>query len=133
MGHMNQILSTMKTRHKKMGYDDFSLTKEDLINIYESQKGLCCYSGITLQFGSHLDKWWTLSPERKNIKLGYVKENICLICYEFNTADNTAKAVNADDVTGNSAWSIEKMNFIKDHIFRVKQDNIIEDVKSLYL
>lgn len=134
MGHMTQILSTMKTRHKKMGHDDNNLlTKDDLINIFVSQNGLCYYSGITLQFGSHLDKWWKCSPERKDIKMGYVKENVCLICYEFNTADNTAKAVNANDVTGNSGWSVEKMNFIKDHIIKTEQDQIIMDMNNLYL
>lgn len=72
-------------------------------------------------------------PERKDIKLGYVKDNVCLICYEFNTADNTAKAVNSEDVTGNSAWSAEKMNFIKDHIIKTEQDKIIIYIYNYYL
>ena len=82
---------------------------EFLVNLYNEQKGLCAYSKIPLQFGSYLDKNWTISLERIDVSKGYMKDNVCLICYEFNTMDSSLVYKNNED-TGNSGWTREKFN-----------------------
>lgn len=116
-GHINNILGSMRLRSKKKKWV-FDLEAENLISIWEAQGGLCAYSGIPLCFGSHHDQDWTCSPERKDITKPYTKENICLICYEFNTADNSSKAKDQSEVSGTSAWTQNKIDFIKAHISR---------------
>lgn len=114
-GHINNLLGSMRLRSKKKKWI-FDLKAEDIISIWESQGGLCAYSGIPLCFGSHHDQDWTCSPERKDITKPYTEENICLICYEFNTADNSSKAKDKTDISGTSSWTKLKIEFIKDHI-----------------
>jgi len=79
---------------------------EDLIDIYKRQNGLCAYSGLPLMFGNSKEINWKISLERKNTLLGYTKDNVCLICYEFNTGDKTV--LYNDDSEGSCGWSVEK-------------------------
>ena len=72
--------------HKSCEY-----TFDDIVQLWESQGGLCAYSGIPMTFGSYEDKWWTCSAERIDNTKGYVKGNVCLICYEFNTPQQWSK------------------------------------------
>jgi hypothetical protein len=60
-----------------------------LIELYNKQNGLCAYSGLPLKFGSYLHLNWSVSLERIDVCKGYIKNNVCLICYEFNTLDKT--------------------------------------------
>jgi len=57
-----------------------SLTYEELLQIYEKQGGLCAYSGIKLQ----LSKEWIMSLERLDELKGYTRDNVVLVCHEFN-------------------------------------------------
>lgn len=127
-GHFCHLLSSMKTRSKKKNYE-FDLDIDDLIRIWEKQKGLCAYSGIKMTFGSHHDRWWTCSVERRNVMIGYTIDNTSLICYEFNTCDNTAKAKDAHSVTGTTSWTRDKIAFIKCH----ELDKIISNIQYLYV
>ncbi len=79
---------------------------EFLVELYNKQNGLCAYSGIPMTFGSYLDKNWVCSLERKDPLKGYTKDNVCLICVEFNTKDSTA--VYNDKTKGSSGWNREK-------------------------
>ena len=119
-GHVNNLLGSMRQRSKKKKWT-FSLTADDIISIWETQGGLCAYSGIPLGFGSHHDSDWTCSSERKDINKPYTEENICLICYEFNTAGHSSKAKNQSEITGSTAWSQSKINFIRDCIKHQEQ------------
>jgi hypothetical protein len=92
----------------------FDITFDDLVHIYRSQKGLCAYSGLPLQFGNSTMINWKISLERKNQLLGYTKDNVCLICVEFNTGDK--RILYNDDSDGSGAWSKEKFEYIFSHI-----------------
>lgn len=75
-----------------------------LVDLYNNQKGLCAYSGIPLQFKCDTD--WKMSLERIDALKGYTRDNVCLICLEFNTSDKSI--IYKTKHSGSSAWSKEK-------------------------
>jgi len=99
--------TSTKTREKtnvEKRDNTFDIDFNFLVELYNNQKGLCAYSGLPLQFKSSEN--WKISIERINVFKGYIKTNICLICYEFNTSDKSIIYKNND--SGNSGWSKEK-------------------------
>lgn len=62
--------------------------------MWESQGGLCAYSGIRMNPRGD----WQVSLERKDPKKGYELDNICLICLELNVSEQ---------------WSPEKLASLK--------------------
>ena len=119
LGHIKNILKSMKgnskKKNKKKGrnFPQCNLKYQDLIDIFDKQGGLCYYSGIPMTFGMYRDKYWTCSPERINVTKGYTKDNIVLICYEFNTPVYTASAIQPENITEDSGWNIDKINYVK--------------------
>lgn len=84
---------------------------EFLVELYKIQKGLCAYSGIPMQFECGKD--WKISLERINVLQGYTRDNVCLICREFNTSDLSIRYINSN--LGRSSWSKEKFAlFVKE-------------------
>lgn len=69
----------------------FDIDFEFLVNLYNEQHGLCAYSKLPMQFGSYRDKDWTMSLERRNTFKGYTKNNVLLICVEFNGLKSISK------------------------------------------
>ncbi len=90
--------------------NDFSITFDDLLNMYVSQKGKCAYSGIPMKLNG---ADWTISLERLNPRCGYTLDNIALICGEFNSCDFSVMSATA---TEGSNWSVEKFQFLLEHI-----------------
>jgi hypothetical protein len=81
-----------------------------LVELYNKQKGVCAYSGLPLKFIAN--QYWKISLERIDVFKGYTKDNICLICKEFNTGDYSIRYKNND--SGNSGWTKEKFDiFVK--------------------
>lgn len=111
---MQLFLSRIKTRSKKKNLKETDITIKYLTDLFDSQNGLCAYSKIPMSFGSYYDKWWKCSIERKDVNQGYTQENICFICYEFNTASNLSRSNKPEEELGHSGWSIEKINYIKE-------------------
>jgi len=105
--------NTLK-RSKKYIYKNrnnvIDIKLEDLIDIYKRQNGLCAYSGLPLMFGNSKEINWKISLERKDVLLGYTKDNVCFICYEFNTGDKTV--LYNDDSKGSCGWSAEKFQVV---------------------
>lgn len=112
-GHMVRLFNDMKSSSKRRGFDPPEVNLEDLIELFDSQNGLCAYSGIPMTFGSYLDKWWVSSPERIDTLKGYTKDNVCLICVEFNTSDRSKCAIDQEEVTGSTGWNAIKIEYIK--------------------
>ena len=56
-----------------------------LMGLYATQKGFCFYSGVEMYCGPRI---WphTMSVDRLDPKLGYVKGNVVLCTYESNTS-----------------------------------------------
>lgn len=104
----NSKLATRIRAQKSNGNKDttYDLNFQFLVELYNKQKGLCAYSGLPLQFGSSLDKNWVASLERKNTFKGYTTDNVCLICAEFNTNDQSVKLNNPK--LGNGGWTADK-------------------------
>jgi hypothetical protein len=88
-----------------------------LIQLYTEQKGLCAYSGIPLKFGSYLKSDWVVSLERIDVTKGYTKDNVCLICLEFNSSDQTMKT--GPDY-GCAGWNPLKFQYFLAHIHHKK-------------
>ncbi|VBB17589.1 hypothetical protein YASMINEVIRUS_52 [Yasminevirus sp. GU-2018] len=69
-----------------------------LKQLHIEQEGRCYYSGLKLSTTPLSD--WQASPERLNTDLGYIEDNVKLICLELNI--------------GNSTWSKEKLKLAKE-------------------
>ncbi|KAG5184467.1 hypothetical protein JKP88DRAFT_268572 [Tribonema minus] len=83
------------------------ITFEDIVNIYKEQCGTCSYSGIPLT----TDGDWKVSLERRDVRVGYSRENCCLIAMEFQGTDYTAVSKYGGDGCG--GWSREKYLFFR--------------------
>jgi hypothetical protein len=101
-----------KIRKKVREMEACTLTFDELLNIYETQKGRCYYSNIPMKL--KLNSSWRISLERTNVNLGYTKENCVLICNEFNGTDNSSKYTGQNN--GNGGWTKKKFKFIYKHI-----------------
>eukprot|EP00397_Hematodinium_sp_SG-2012_P047000 GEMP01053292.1.p1 GENE.GEMP01053292.1~~GEMP01053292.1.p1 ORF type:complete len:461 (+),score=33.22 GEMP01053292.1:77-1459(+) len=99
-----------KTRREKgrTSAGECSLTVDDVINLYQEQKGLCFYSGARLVLQPCTD--WMCSIERIDNKMGYVVSNVALICCEFQSSDASYKAT--IPVNGTAQWSKEKADML---------------------
>ena len=65
---------------------EFAITIDDVIALYEKQKGLCAYSGVKMTYTLGRFKYpYNASIDRKDSSKGYIKENIQLVCGIVNT------------------------------------------------
>ena len=85
-------MSRMETRSKKRNLD-FDLTIEYIWDLFIKQNRKCQLSGIPMTFGIS-PKDTTVSVDRKDINLGYTKDNIQLVHKYINVMKN----VFTDDV-----------------------------------
>lgn len=74
-----RVLCTKAHGRKKHEYD---LTYEYLKGIYDGQKGLCAYSDLPLSLEAN--QFNTISLDRINSQLGYIKGNVQLVCAMVN-------------------------------------------------
>ena len=92
---------------------------QDVIGMYERQKGICAYSG--LQMSSIVNDPWKISLERIDVMQGHHKENCVLICAAFNCADRTSQ-LNGRKAVGSLSWSKELVDQLrqdrKDYVLR---------------
>lgn len=112
---------------------DFSydIDLDFLIELYNEQKGLCAYSGLPLKLIKPSEGNWAASIERKNSLKGYTKDNICLVCCEFNVADNAAKQLTTE--SGTSGWTPEKFALFLGYIWLRKGEIASEDELQVFL
>jgi hypothetical protein len=80
-GRITTFLRTCKASAEKRG-QEFSLTRNDLIEMWETQEGICAYTGIemTTQPATSV----SVSVERVNNNIGYTKDNTILVCNAVN-------------------------------------------------
>lgn len=72
-----------KNNAKRRGLD-FNLTKQELLDLYEEQKGLCALSGLPMTRSSDNSEY-SLSIDRIDSESGYTKDNVQLVCWRINT------------------------------------------------
>ena len=110
--------ATKERNNKGHDHQEPEFELEDMIELFNSQNGLCAYSGIPLKFGSCKDNWWVCSPERLDTTKGYIKGNVCLICHEFNTYVQGG-------CEESSGWNKEKIETLK-LALKEKYNNVVE-------
>lgn len=73
---------------------------------------------------------WAMSLERKNVFKGYTKDNVCLVCVEFNTADYAVLQSNVK--SGSSGFSREKFLMFLGYLWLkkgvIKSEDELEDI-----
>lgn len=119
--HMQKFLTnsaskSVKRNTNKPRIGEFELDFDFLVDLYHKQNGRCAYSNMPLKFRTGLDTTyhWKASLERKDPFKGYTKDNVCLICHEFNTTDNALK-FKIKDKDDSSGWSAEKFQEFLNH------------------
>jgi hypothetical protein len=85
---------------------DFNIDVNYLINTFIKQNGLCAYSNLPLQFGNSKEINWKCSLERIDVTKDYIKDNICLICLEFQASDFSIIMKDKQETT--TGWTREK-------------------------
>ncbi|KAG5187020.1 hypothetical protein JKP88DRAFT_179185, partial [Tribonema minus] len=83
------------------------VTFEDVVNIYKEQCGGCSYSGIPLTAKGD----WKVSLERRDVFVGYTRQNCCLVAAEFQGIDHTADSKYGG--TGCGGWSHSKYEYFR--------------------
>ena len=96
-GRIPTFLRSCKTSARKRG-QEFSLTRQDFLDMWEQQDGLCVYTGLPLELAPNT--LFSVSVERVNNDIGY-------------TPDNTVLAINAvnkmkSDMSGEDFFHICK-------------------------
>jgi len=74
---LRQLWSSAKSRAKKRNME-FSITKEDLFDLYKNQKGSSTISGLKMSLINNTKN--KMSLDRVDSSLGYNKNNIQLLC-----------------------------------------------------
>lgn len=85
---------TISRGYKKHGGD---LTKEDLYEVWNKQKGICPFTGVKLIIPTHtktnkkirINSLYRASVDRIDNKVGYTKNNIQFVSQMYNFAKNT--------------------------------------------
>ncbi len=98
--------SHAKTCRNPKTYD---LDKLFLVKLLETQQGLCAYSGKQITTSGA----YKLSLERIDVFRGYERDNVCLVCVEFNSFDRSADVRSDTTKTGSSGWSKAKYERVK--------------------
>jgi hypothetical protein len=97
--------TTIRNKNTNNNYQH-NITFEDLVDIYNKQNGRCAYSNIKLQFGRYKNTNWICSLERIDSNKGYLKDNIILVCLEFNSIEHN----------GSYGWTMNKFKKFYDNI-----------------
>ncbi len=110
-GHLRQLIASSKkhttTRNKNVTRKPTTAetTFEDLIEVFNLQGGRCAYSRMPLTFGN---RDWACSLERQDVNIGYIRDNVLLICSEFQALDNSVKHKNPEDDVSSYGWTHQK-------------------------
>lgn len=137
---LKRLLASSKTSNKtrteknRLTCDyQYDIDLKFLISLYIQQKGLCAYSGLPLALIKPMEGNWAMSVERKNIFKGYTKDNVCLICIEFNTADYGVVQFTTE--SGTSGFTKEKFVLFLAYLWLkrgiIKSENELEEILNL--
>lgn len=107
-GFLYGVLGRMNSNSRKYKRQ-CDMTIEELIEIITRQGVRCAISGIPLIFASNSN--WMCSPERVDPTQNYTKDNVVLICCEFNSScnrDTKARHTNESKIGKEAQWTKEK-------------------------
>lgn len=109
--HATTQRNTVRLRCKT----SFEITKIDLINLIQTQRGKCAYSHKNLSFDGKSP--FHISLERKDVNIGYTKDNIVFICEELNSSNMSAiESLHNQEKAGHSGWSVEKFAKFREQV-----------------
>jgi len=80
-GRIKTFLRSCKNSSEKRGHE-FSITRQDLIDMWERQEGICVYTGLKMELQPNT--LLSVSVERINSDIGYTSENTVLCCNVVN-------------------------------------------------
>lgn len=81
-------LKVQGAKHRAIRKDfEFTISDNIVKDILKQQGGKCYFTGIMLTFNTH--DWNSLSIDRLNNDLGYIKENVVLVTRFVNSSKNT--------------------------------------------
>ena len=90
-----QVLNTqLKSQRLKQGIQ-YDLTKEDVVDLWETQNGKCALSGVLMThqrdgtYGDRKKKEFNASIDRINPNGPYVRQNVQLVANRINTMKHT--------------------------------------------
>ena len=104
----------------------FEINIDDILDLILMQNFRCKYSLIPMVF-KHKRKW-KCSVERLNPWKGYTRDNIALICYEFNTCTGQRSFKDIDDqnemmeIMESYQWSSAKFDYFCEQRFPYDTD-----------
>ena len=82
---LRKALVGLRSSRSKQGFE-FTLTLDELVDIYNQQEGICALSGVLMT--RHRDgsgeRPTNCSIDRINPTRGYTKRNIQLVCWQVN-------------------------------------------------
>lgn len=117
-GKIVTLLKNARNRGK-----EYNLSLEYMKNIYNEQKGLCYYTGKEMTFplsGTGKVIFTSMSIDRKDSKIGYIKGNVVLCCWLVNRMKNDCSDIEF----------IELAHLIADKFPKIKQDTLIQEDMS---
>lgn len=82
-GRLNKLKINARGSAKKRGHI-CTLEYQDLMDLWQKQKGLCAYTGWPMEVTTKSQK--LVSLERIDNSIGYEKANILLVCWCANKA-----------------------------------------------
>lgn len=85
-GRLRALLGS-SNKYAKQRKQEFSITYEDLIELWNLQEGLCSITKIPMQLesGTRQNKnYYRISIDRIDNSIGYTRENIHLVCFAVN-------------------------------------------------
>lgn len=110
-----------------------NLTHEQLLSLYQEQKGQCYYSGLVMSIESKSD--FLVSLERLDPSGPYSINNVALVCLEFNgasqwTPEKIKRVLSLVNQTANSTELQQMVELATDKLNyqskKMKKDRIIE-------
>lgn len=83
-GRFMALFHRIKERHIAKWGRPFSLTINDLKEIWKTQNGRCAISGVQMTWGRGRFQLTSVSVDRIDNSVGYIKGNIRFICHSVN-------------------------------------------------
>lgn len=121
-GRLNFLITSAKKHSVKRSTKksfrtdhDCDVQLEFILELLQKQNGRCAYSNVPFEYITDSD--WKISLERKNPFLGYIENNVLLVCHEFNGSDyRTMLTETESDNKGGGFWNKNKFLFFLDHV-----------------
>jgi len=102
--HARQSTRERNNGANKLNKQVCTITILDILEIAKAQGGMCEYSGAPMETRNGSIR--KMSLERKDVNVGYTKENCILVLQRYNASDVTVRA--KGPISGSGGWSKKK-------------------------